>query len=107
MVPSEPLAGQLTASRLIPLLQELLQLAQLQQWDAFVSKSAELAQLDYRIMPLAELDPADAQRMRADALLAQDLLAQVNQLAVQEKQQLAEHLQLMSTQNKLDSTYGQ
>lgn len=107
MVPSDPLASQSPASLLIPLLQELLQLAQQQQWDAFISKSAELARLDYRVQPLSELDAAGAERLRADALLAQQLLAQVNQLALQEKQQLAEHLQLMSTQNKLDSTYGQ
>lgn len=107
MAQSEPLPAACTASQLVPLLQELLLLAQQQRWDAFISKSEALAQLDYRIVAAAELDDSQAARLRADAELAQQLLAQVNQLAQQERQELAGHLQLMSTQSKLNATYGQ
>lgn len=106
MAPYEPI-DRTAVTQLLPLLQSLLQLAQQQQWDAFIEKSGELAMLDYRILSVDELPSGVADSLRRDILQAQTLLQAVTQLAQQEQKQLSNHLILLNNQTKLGAAYGQ
>lgn len=107
MAPYESIDHTAAVIRLLPLLQSLLQLAQQQQWDAFIEKSGELAMLDYRILSVDELPLGVADSLRQDILQAQALLQAVTQLAQQEQKQISNHLILLNNQVKLGAVYGQ
>ncbi|MFC3531998.1 hypothetical protein ACFOLG_07345 [Vogesella facilis] len=107
MVPSDSPQQSAAVRQLLPLLQDMLLLAQRGDWDGFAERREQLAALDYRILSAEELSVAEADGLRAELLQAQLLLQQLTMLAQLEQKQLSGQLVTMSNQNKLDATYGQ
>ena len=107
MVPSDSQQHTTTVRLLLPLLQEMLQLAQRGDWDGFAQRREQLAALDYRILSAEEVPAAEIDSLRAELLQAQQLLQRLTVLAQRKQQQLSGQLVTMSNQNKLDATYGQ
>lgn len=107
MVPSDSQERTAAVRLLLPLLQEMLLLAQRGDWDGFAERREQLAALDYRILSAEEVPTAEADSLRAELVQAQQLLQQLTMLAQLEQKQLSGQLVAMSNQNKLDATYGQ